>query len=127
MIRPKMVDDVGAPARPSDFEPVDLGRVSDPEVCSKIALTQIAGLLPHGGEESGADAVTVARVPDQLHEHGMSAVSPIVAQEIDGLAVVGDEQIEVAVVFDIADDERATDPLDREARVNSQHTDSKKS
>ena len=51
---------------------------------------------------------------DERARAARAAVAAVVAQQVGGLAVVGHEQIQVAVVVDVAGDEPAADLLQRE-------------
>ena len=64
-----------------------------------------------------ADGVEIRRGAAQVHEQRVSTVAPVVAQQLGVLPVVIDEDVEVAVVVDVADREPPADTLGRERRT----------
>jgi hypothetical protein len=111
-------EDLGRSARPVHFEPFHgIGPV-EPEVDTRVALRQIAraGLdLAHErprsdlGDDTGADAIRGTGPCDELDEQRVSRVAAVVAQEIDAIAVVRDEQVEVAIVVEVRGGEAPAD------------------
>ena len=70
---------------------------------------------PAVSRSARADGVAIAlRVPTSRTSTALLPEPPLVAQQVRGAAVVGDQQIEIAVVVDVAGGQRAADVLDRE-------------
>ena len=66
--------------------------------------------------DAGADGAAVALRADQRQQHRVVAGPAAVSQQLGGAAVVRHQQIEGAVVVDVAGDERAADRFGDEAR-----------
>src|SRR5262245_32284332 len=93
---------------------------------TEIVLTQIAGpgfhvanlrSRPSRHSNPRANRLGVARGAAEVNEQRVRAIPAVVAQQLDVLAVVGDEKVEVAVVVDVADRETASDSFGGEGRT----------
>src|SRR5262245_50909600 len=91
---------------------------------SKIVLGKIArsgfhfphqDFVAHKQFQAGADAVTIALRSDRAYEDGVGAIASVVPEYIGACADVGDEDVQIAVVVEIADGKSAARLLYREA------------
>ena len=92
---------------------------------SEIALCKIARTRPDvSGQglpidfelETRSNAVAVAFLPYQSDENGIVLVATIVLEQVHGLAAVDDQQIQISIVVQVPDCQRATDLFQAEAR-----------
>ena len=120
---------VAPAARPLHLEPIGLLVRSQPDVLAQIVLSEIgrarfhltdlrAGSRRH--TQPGADAITIALLTDEVDDERVAMVA-VVAKEIGRLPVVGDEQIEIAVVVDVAGGEAAAHFFEREPGAGGCH------
>src|SRR5262245_49127821 len=67
-----------------------------------------------GQPEPRADRVTIARRPDQAHQQRVALTAAVVSEQVGRASVVGDEQVEVAVVVDVSGNQRTANLVDGE-------------
>src|SRR2546428_593050 len=96
---------------PSHLEAVGARGGAESQVDPRIVLAEIARArlhLTHLGAPSGRetqprpDAVAVALDADRTDDERVLSIAAVVAKKVGGLPVVRDQQIEVAVVVDVA-------------------------
>src|SRR5688572_23008199 len=116
---------LGAPAGPADLEAVGLPCAPEPEVLPEVALRQVAracldlpelSLAPGYEAYPCADAASVALFPYRPYHQRRTAIASVVAQKVGALAVVGDQQVQVAIVVDVSGRQCPADLHEREAR-----------
>src|SRR5688500_4512615 len=89
----------------------------------RIVLSEVAGSRFHfarlppvarGDGDARAEAVTIAAGADEAHEERAPPVAAVVPEQLGSAGVVGDDEIEVAIVVDIPRRQRAADRRRRE-------------
>src|SRR4029450_3784259 len=115
-------------ARPQDLQTVDGRRLTQPEVSPQIVLPKVAGTrlylaqlpaLADRTHQARARRAAIALGADRTDEEGVACVAALVQQQRCGVAVVGDQQIEVAVVVDVAGGEGTAHQLAGETRTGA--------
>src|SRR5579863_6690475 len=98
------------PTRPFDFEPRNVLVLTQPESKSQFAGGEVAGAamysLPLRTSSAGypnhcADPIAVAAGSLQFHAQPMIGVSTVVAIEVGGAVIGGDQHVQIAVAVEI--------------------------
>ena len=93
---------------------------------SEITLREVArsrldlsheDLVSDGQFQAGADAVAVAFGTQGPYEERVRAISPVVSEQLGSLADVGDDDIEIAVVVEVANRQATTRSFRGETRA----------
>jgi hypothetical protein len=117
LIRFDVLEDLGRSARPSHLESIDPGRRSEAKVLPLIVLAKMARSCIHFAH-LGADcdrqpqlrayAITIASLPNCSNEQ-RAATGTLIAEEVRRLPIVRDEEIQIAIVVDVARYQATTD------------------
>src|SRR5207245_2608688 len=112
-------------ARPADFDAVDAGSVAEAEVKPARAGGTVTGAAAHplaltaarGGERDfGPEAVPIALRAARFHLEPVAARGRIVSQQLRGAVVAGEQDVQAAVIVEIAVGGAAADALAAEWR-----------